>query len=295
MRRMTGERGYISVVVLMVAGLLAALVAATMQVSRPTAAYARLNVDELQADALLRGGVAAAAYSLFVGRLDPAKLAGTVVTFATGAVRLSARTERGRIDLNGSPPVLLAGLYRAVNGRGMSAQQFAARVADWRDANGQPGPNGAERPQYREAGLAYGPRNGPFQSVEELMLVLGMTAEDYARLSPHLTIFNPEGTIDPLSASIPVLSSVPGMDARQAQELVAALRAEAPERRAQNRQLQRFSRFLSVEDAQVFRITAEARLLGGFTRTAEAVIVQTDTPQLFDVLAWVDEPAGEGR
>lgn len=295
MRRMTGEHGYISVVVLMVAGLLAALVAATMQVSRPTAAYARLNVDELQADALLRGGVAAAAYSLFVGRRDPVQFSGTVVPFATGAVRLSARTERGRIDLNGSPPVLLAGLFRAVDGRSMSAQQFAARVADWRDANGQLTPNGAELPQYREAGLAYGPRNGPFQSVEELTLVLGMTAEDYGKLSPHLTIFNPEGTIDPLSASIPVLSSVPRMDPRQAQELVAALRAEVPERRAQNRQLQRFSRFLSIEEAQVFRVTAEARLPGGYAKTVEAVIVQTDTPQLFDVLAWVDVTTGDGR
>lgn len=295
MRRLVGDRGYISVVVLMVAGLLAALVAATMQVARPTVAYARLNVDELQADALLQGGVAAAAYTLYVGRRDPAQLGGTVIPFGTGAVRLSARTERGRIDLNGSPPVLLAGLYRAVEARGMSAQQFAARVVDWRDANTQLTSNGAELSQYREAGLAYGPRNGPFQSVEELMLLLGMTAEDYERLSPHLTIFNPEGTIDPLSASIPVLSSVPRLDARQAQELVAALRAEEPQRRARNRQLQRFERFLSVEEAQIFRVTVEARLVDGFAKTVEAVIMQTGDPDLFDVLAWVDVTAGERR
>jgi hypothetical protein len=62
-------------------------------------------------------------------------------------------------------------------GAGFSADtalSIAARVIGWRDADDVAGPEGAEEADYHAAGLHYGPRNAPFQSVEELRQVLGM-------------------------------------------------------------------------------------------------------------------------
>ena len=53
-------------------------------------------------------------------------------------------------------------------------------------------PNGAEEAAYRAAGLPWGPKNAPFETVEELQQVLGMTADIYKRVAPSLTTYSGE-------------------------------------------------------------------------------------------------------
>lgn len=48
-------------------------------------------------------------------------------------------------------------------------------ILDWRDPDDLPQLNGVERDYYESLSPAYSPRNGPFQSVEELLLVKGIT------------------------------------------------------------------------------------------------------------------------
>ena len=71
------------------------------------------------------------------------------------------------------------------SGRPVSASVAASglvdKVLDWREAGPGKRPSGAQEPDYRAAGFAHAPRNGPFQSVEELKLVMGMTPELYRR------------------------------------------------------------------------------------------------------------------
>ena len=43
--------------------------------------------------------------------------------------------------------------------------------------------------EYRDAGRDYGPSGAPFQSLDELRDVLGMTPELFAKLEPHLSIY----------------------------------------------------------------------------------------------------------
>jgi general secretion pathway protein K len=53
------------------------------------------------------------------------------------------------------------------------AESLADAIADFRDADNLKHLRGAEEPEYRAAGLAWGPKNAPFQTVEELQQVLG--------------------------------------------------------------------------------------------------------------------------
>jgi general secretion pathway protein K len=126
---------------------------------------------------------------------------GTVYTwrFANCLVRLSVQDERGKIDLNQAPEMLLAALFESVGIDRSRAQSLGDAIADFRDADNLPRLSGAEEADYRSGGAAWAPKNAPFQSVEELQQVLGMTPQIYARVAPYLTIYS-IGVINPALA-----------------------------------------------------------------------------------------------
>lgn len=294
-RRGGRDRGYVTVLVLTVAGLLAALVAATLHVARPSLGQAIVNADELQADGLLEAGVAAAGYALFASKKPPQSVSGAVLPFETGAVRITVRSEAGRVDLNGADVRLLEGLYAAFGGGGMTPQAFASRVFDWRDKNDKPRPGGAEAPEYTGSGLDYGPANKPFQSVGELNFVAGLTADDIALLRPYITVFNPGGLIDPAGADPAVLLAVPRMTGGQASAIVEAF--ANPETPAAERKkiIRPFRKYLTARSPNVFRITVEARLPTGFAKSVETVLMAGNNRTPYRILYWqtVATPVGD--
>lgn len=99
------------------------------------------------------------------------------------------------------------------------ADEIAESVADWRDADDAHRPHGAERDWYLRAGRLVLPRNAPFESVEELTHVRGVTSTVYKRAAPLLTVLG-NGRINLMAASGPVLLALPGIG----QEALRALR-----------------------------------------------------------------------
>ena len=55
---------------------------------------------------------------------------------------------------------------------------------------------GPKLAQYQAAGLPYGPANRPFDSLDELGLVLGMTPTLLARMRPFLSVYQEGDTPD---------------------------------------------------------------------------------------------------
>ena len=97
--------------------------------------------------------------------------------------------ETGKVDLNVADQPLLAALMVALGADPAQAERLAGAIADWRDPDdlGQL-VGAAEDPQYAAAGLPYGARDAPFESVSELELILGMPADLAARMMPHVTV-----------------------------------------------------------------------------------------------------------
>lgn len=125
---------------------------------------------------------------------------------------LAVQDHAGLIDLNASPRALLETAFRALGIGDADALTLAAEVVDYRDANDDPEPNGgAEAPQYASRALAYGPRNGPFTSVDEIERLPSLTGERGAPLRGAVTVYNPGGGIDPALVPVPALvASVAG-------------------------------------------------------------------------------------
>lgn len=126
-------------------------------------------------------------------------------------VRVEMRDESAKIDINTASDPLLRGLLLSIGLEDDQATQLLDAILDWRDPDTLKRPNGAEAPEYRAAGLTYGPSNAPFEAIEELQLVLGMTPEIYRRLAPMITVYSRQAGVNPTIASREVLLAIPGL------------------------------------------------------------------------------------
>jgi len=133
--------------------------------------------------------------------------------------------EQGKVDINAADPGLLAGLFRAVAVPADQATRLASAMVDWRDADQLTQPQGgAEDPEYASAGLPYGAKDAPFETIAEAEQVLGMTPAIYARVAPYLTVFTGNATPNTAFAAGPVLTAM-GLDGAA---LVSAREAQRP-------------------------------------------------------------------
>ena len=145
-------------------------------------------------------------------------------------MRLTVQDEAGKIDLNMVQPDLLLRLLTSAGVDLMAAQTLADRILDWRDPGIGERLNGAKASEYRAAGYAYGPRNGPFESVEELKLVMGMTPDLFDAIAPALTVYSQTPWVDPTFAPPEVLRRLPGIDDGAVATLSRRALREAPSR-----------------------------------------------------------------
>jgi len=141
--------------------------------------------------------------------------------YGDAEVHVRAVDEAGKVDLNSASPDVLQGLFRAAGVAQADARLLAARVVAWRT---RPAYEGAavDGTGYAAAGRDYTPRHGPFASIEELQMVLGMTPTLYGTLAPHLTLWSGQSSPNPNVATSLALAAIPGMTARRMQEIVAA-------------------------------------------------------------------------
>ena len=216
MTPMRRGRGAALLLVLWLIALLTALVGAFALSAR---------VEHLQGQVLARGVVAGEAaragveYAVVrVGSSDARwrwLADGRPYWLDVGDARVEVRVvdEQGRIDLNLASADLLAALFRGAGAEQAQATQLAAAILDWRDGDdlNQPG-GGAEDRDYAAAGLPYGAKDEPFESVAELQQVLGMPKALYARVAPFLTVYSGRAIPDPAFAQGAVLAAM-GYDA----------------------------------------------------------------------------------
>lgn len=220
------QRGVALLLVLWACTLLAILLGGYAALARTEALQARYQFAQTQAHYAAEAGIMRGFYGLhdllaarrWIGD-------GRVYSFRYGdaTVKVSALDESGKVDLNAASPQVLQGLFQAAGLAPEQASALAASVVDWRGLPGQAGDVAARRATYRAAGRSYGPRSGPFASIEELQMVLGMTPALYRRVAPVVTIWSGNATPDPNTAPPLALAAIPGMTPSQ-QAMIAAAR-----------------------------------------------------------------------
>ncbi len=201
------QQGFALLIVLMTLGFLALLGTQLVAAARSDTRLADNLKQEAVLEAAADGAVANVMFAMQAARNPQFQADGTPRTLRIGntAVSVKIENETDRINLNTASAVLLRALLVQVGAAPALAERLAVAIFDWRTAGANARDGAAKAPQYRAAGLPYAPPGTPFQSVDELADVLGMTPALFERLAPHLTVFT-DGDPD-LTTRDPVVSS----------------------------------------------------------------------------------------
>jgi general secretion pathway protein K len=233
------SRGIAFVLVLWVIAMLAILLGSFSLIARTENLQSRHLFDTTQARYAAEAGLNLAVYEL--RKQDPAQRwvgDGRPYRFGYGdaEIEVSITDDSGKIDINAAAnnPDLLVNLFIT---RGVDldkAQQLSDSIQDWIDSDDNTRPNGAEIAQYKAAGLSYGPKNAPFDTVSELQQVLGMTYDLYEKIEPGITIYSGRSNPTTSLASPIVLQALyPDASPDQIQQFVQALQSQQPGQQGQ--------------------------------------------------------------
>lgn len=202
-----GQRGAALLLVLWTALLLSVVLAGALGSARIEAKIASARHLQFEADLALRAALDLAAWKIAAGEHEGDGPIVSDFMLYGFAVTVDYSIEGEKLDVNRSDELLIASFLRTVGIEAANADRLAAEIADWRDEDGLPRPNGAEAGDYASArGKTIGDR--PFDGVGELNDVLHMTPGLYDCVAPALTLF---GSGSPPSARVMALIGRPAM------------------------------------------------------------------------------------
>ncbi|MBA2079776.1 type II secretion system protein GspK [Rhodanobacter sp. PCA2] len=230
MTRRSRQRGVALLLVLWACTLLAILLGGYAVLARTAALQSRYQFAQTRAHYAAEAGLMRALYAMQGGDARQRWIGdgrSYPFRFDDAAVQVAIVDEEGKVDINVAPPDVLRALFHAAGLDPAAAAGLAANVVDWRSFVTEPGQIGRGRATYEAAGRDYGPRHGPFASLQELQLVLGMTPELYRKLEPAITIWSGRAIPDPNSAPPLALAAIPGLAPQQLQAVQAARQRNA--------------------------------------------------------------------
>lgn len=154
-----------------------------------------------------------------------------ILNIADRQVVFRLEDERGKIDINNSSEEELKEVIRIflLDNHGKDGEKLADTIVDsildWRDVDNNPRKNGAENEYYQSLKLPYQVANRPFRTIDELLLVRGVTREIFwgnshltgepnkgYGLKDILTVYNYHGKIIPQLSPQPLLGVINSLD-----------------------------------------------------------------------------------
>lgn len=227
------QRGVALLVVLWACTLLAIMLGGYAVLARTEALQARYQASSTRAHYAAEAGLMEAIQHMADPRPRQRWIAdGRTYAFDYDGARLaiSVVDEGGKVDLNAASPLVLQGLFKAAGMNAGDAQALARRVVEWRTFSTGSDAASPDDSAYAAAGLNYRPRHGPFASVEELRMVLGMPSAVYQAVASQVTLWSGREAPDPATAPPLALAAIPGMNAAAMQQVQQARRALDPTR-----------------------------------------------------------------
>ncbi|MCX7108481.1 MAG: type II secretion system protein GspK [Methylococcales bacterium] len=212
---MIRQRGMAMVLVLWVLSILIIMAGSFALSMRREAAIVSVIKNNAHVMAIAESGLALAEMMLL--NPDPNKVwraDGNIyeIVAADAKIRIRLLSETGKIDINKADQAALQSLMAFAPVDSDQQSKLVNAILDWRDADDLVHIDGAEKEEYLEAGLKYEPRNKPFESTEELQLILGMNKSVLAWLDPLVTVYSKQPHVNYQVATKQILQTIPGLD-----------------------------------------------------------------------------------
>jgi len=209
----TNDRGFALLVVLWTLVLLALIVTELGTSGRMESKIARNLMTNATAEAAADGAVHQAIFHLADSSDQGWQADSLPRHLSVGAVPVDVRIddEAGKVNPNLADPVLIQSLLVVLGADQNLAQTLTQGIVDWRGGN-PPEQQSTIVQRYQAAGLKYQPSFSPFESVDDVGLVIGMPPALAILLKPHLSVHQ-IGIADPARADPVVaraLAQMPG-------------------------------------------------------------------------------------
>jgi general secretion pathway protein K len=224
------QRGVALLLVMWACTLLAILLGGYAALARTEGLQSTYQFQQARAHYAAEAGLMRAIYAMQAPNMNDRWIAdGRIYPFAfeDSKVAVSIISENGKVDINAATPDIIANLFVAAGMDPNHAGDLAQSVIDWRSFAMSPQQVAQRKAAYTAAGRDYGPRNGPFASLDELQMVLGMNPVLYETIAPYITIWSGRTSPDPNTAPLLDLATLPGMNMQQAQAMIANRTAAA--------------------------------------------------------------------
>ena len=113
--------------------------------------------------------------------------------------------EERKININTAPYNVLEKLFEIIAQLGVQqSQDIAAAILDWRESGENPRRNGAKSNYYQTLNPSYPCKDGPFEVLEEILLVKGITPDIFKSIQDEITLYG-AGSVNINTADKPVL------------------------------------------------------------------------------------------
>jgi len=212
---MTKQKGMALVLVLWVISLLTIMAGSFALSMRRESSITMSIKNNAQAIAVAESGIAIAELMLLTPDQNKRwRTDGSVYEIISNDAKIRVRllAEKGKIDINKADQAMLEALMLYDTDKAEQKSKLVAAIMDWRDADDLINIDGAEKKEYKDAGLSYQPRNKPFESLEELQLVLGMNESLFSQIEPLITVYSGQPKVSEQLATKEVLNIIPGLD-----------------------------------------------------------------------------------
>lgn len=230
-----------------------------------------------------------------------------------GSVEVLISNEKGKYDINTIPEDLLRSLVGSLGVEEVERDTITDSILDWRDEDNLHRLNGAEDDYYESLTHPYDSKDAPFETVEELLLVRGVTPSifygsfamgDDTEGSPPLrkglvdlmTVYSRSNRVDVNSAPKEVLMSIPGINEDVATKIIDA-RKEKPlkdltEIRAAvgDAAYMLAFQYLSFSSSSIVSIIATGSMRdSGVKRRVKGIVrINLRTPEKYQIIYWAD-------
>ena len=235
--------------------------------------------------------------------------------FDQGSCEIRIMSEAGKININVVSEFLLRKVIGQLGLDGEAKDVVVDSVLDWRDTNDFYRANGAENDYYLSLKEPYYCKNGNLDSIEELLLVKGVTpglyhgkkgtpegdegSADRVGLKDIFSIYSPGEQVDINSATPLVMNMVLGIPREVSQQMVKAREEKSFENQQDllNRvpELAPFfgeiGRFIVFRSAlPYYTIESRAKLKDGLSMQGLKTIVKIDPREKegYKIVQWVD-------
>jgi general secretion pathway protein K len=161
-----------------------------------------------------------------------------LLPYDRGDCEIRVMSEAGKVNINTVSDATLRKIITQMGLEGEKRDVITDSILDWRDPEDFYRLNGAENDYYQSLKEPYRCKNGPFDSIEELLLVRGVTPDlfygrreiqtgeggkgDRMGLRDLFSIYSPGEQVDINSALLPVLRVALGLPADVARSIVRA-------------------------------------------------------------------------